>query len=79
MEERTDITDILTVGDNRIEITVKISLRNLLGPLHYDKNGIFPSCFTFRTQWQNGLPEDYKEDYVLSPIGISSVKIYSEK
>lgn len=78
MADKTDITDLLTVGDNVIEISVKVSLRNLLGPLHYDQNGIFPSCFTFRTQWQNGVPKDYKENYVLSPIGIDSVKIYSE-
>ena len=78
MADKTDITDLLTVGDNVIEISVKVSLRNLLGPLHYDQNGIFPSCFTFRTQWQNGVPKDYKEKYVLSPIGIDSVKIYSE-
>ena len=77
MDDKTDITDLLKIGDNYIEILAKISLRNLFGPLHYDKNGIFPSCFTFRTQWQKDMPKDYEENYVLAPIGINSIKIHS--
>ena len=77
MDDNTDITDLLTVGNNRIDISVKISLRNLFGPLHYDKNGIFPNNFTFRTKWRRGTPEDYIEEYALVPIGINSIKIRS--
>ena len=77
LNDKTDITDLLNTGDNLIEISLKVSLRNLFGPLHYDKYGIFPACFTFRSQWEKGTPDDYVDNFVLSPIGVDTIKIRS--
>ena len=77
MDEKTDVTELLAVGENRIEISVKVSLRNLFGPLHSDKNYVYPCFFTFRGEWGNGMPAEYLEKYVLSSIGIDSIKICS--
>ena len=75
MDEKADITQLLSVGENRVEISVKVSLRNLFGPLHCDSNGVFPCLFTFRGKWGDGTPVDYREDYVLASVGINAIKM----
>lgn len=79
MDDKTDVTQLLTVGENRIEISFKVGLRNLFGPLHYEKNNIFPSCFTFRGEWEKGVPAEYQDRYVLTSVGVNSVKIRTLK
>ncbi len=73
LDNKKDISSILVKGMNDIEITVKVSLRNLFGPLHYNQFGISPFAFTFRKCWRNGKPDLYVNDFVLVPVGIDSI------
>ncbi len=74
-----DITDILQVGENEIEITVKSSLRNLLGPHHFlrfkENDWVGPDTFTMYRTWLNGVSPNYDGKYNLVPFGVDKIFI----
>ena len=74
-----DITDLLVRGNNKIEIKLNSSLRNLLGPHHFksdsDPLGVSPYCFNFRGCWGDKIPKDYTPEYKLVPFGLNSIKL----
>ncbi len=71
----TDITDLLRVGENELEITIHTSLRNLFGPHHFDSSFISPYCFTMRGQWKEGKPSAYLDEYLLKNVGLSKITV----
>lgn len=75
LDNKKDISSILNVGENEIEITFKVSLRNLFGPLHFNHFGISPFAFTLRKCWRNGKPDLYEDDFVLVPVGVDKIKM----
>lgn len=83
LDDRGDITDILSDGENEVTITVNSSLRNLFGPHHLKPEpeplAVNPGNFEFLGQWENGNPENYTDEYYSVPFGIKSVTLVNEK
>ncbi len=63
---RLDISKFLKIGENEIELTLTVGLRNLLGPFH-DKEGepnfVGPDTFERFGSWQNAKSHRYCEKY----------------
>ncbi len=74
LDSRKDISALLQPGENVLKISVRSSLRNLLGPHHYKQApepfGVSPVTFTFRGQWEHGIPDGYTHTYYSVPFGI---------
>lgn len=72
-----EITDMLKLGENDIEIVLRSSLRNLFGPHHCADNpeplGVHPALFTFRGKWQGGIAQGYTSEYQCVPFGLDSI------
>ena len=66
---RLDLTDKAKVGENKLQIVVTNSLRNLLDPLHFlEKPPIAgPELFSNRRNWQ--------DEYNLVPQGMDQVEV----
>jgi hypothetical protein len=67
-----EITDLLKNGENRIELEATNSLRNLLGPHHYDKIDIGyvpPWIFNDKNHWM--------DEYGLVKFGLKGIAICS--
>lgn len=84
LDNRGDITDILSDGENEVEITLNSSLRNLFGPHHFKPEAeplsVSPWNFEFRGGWKDGKnPEQYTDEYNCVPFGLSSVTLVNEK
>jgi hypothetical protein len=83
LDDKKDITEYLIKGKNSITITIKSSLRNLLGPHHYKHQkeplSVSPYLFTQRGSWGKGISADYTSEYNLVNYGLKSVKIYEER
>ncbi len=80
MDTSVDITDLLKVGENDLEITVRTSLRNLFGPHHIEWFFITsPYSFTFRGQWEHGKPANYVDEYLLVNVGVKKIEIKETK
>ncbi len=81
--EQEDITELLKTGINKIEITVKSSLRNLLGPHHFrgftETDWAGPDKFTLCRTWFDGVSPNYDSDYNLVPFGIDKLIIIETK
>ncbi len=75
MDTFVDITDLLKVDENELEITIRTSLRNLFGPHHFDCQFVSPQCFTMRGWWKDGKPEAYLEQYILTNVGIEKITV----
>ena len=61
-----DISSYLKNGENQIELTVCIGLRNLLGPFHTNEGEpcfVGPDTFERFGSWQNGKSKHYNEKY----------------
>lgn len=61
-----DISNYLKTGENQIELSVCIGLRNLLGPFHTNEgepNFVGPDTFERFGSWQNGKSKHYQEKY----------------
>jgi len=75
-----DITDFVWKGENKIEISLTNSLRNLLGELHYVPvlPGGWGQKFSGRAydgpDWlekrKNGTVKSWSDDYFFKPLGI---------
>ena len=84
LDNRGDITDILTDGENRVEIILNSSLRNLFGPHHRkdapDYAPVSPANFEFGGEWANGaIPKDYAEEYKCVGFGVDEILLINEK
>lgn len=65
---KLDITNFINNGENKIELILYGSLRNMLGPLHHRAQKIsFVSAQAFRVEG-----DDYTSDYVFYPYGLFS-------
>ncbi|MGC9002804.1 MAG: hypothetical protein ACP5J9_07625 [Dictyoglomus sp.] len=65
---KLEITDFLNNGENKIELILYGSLRNMLGPLHHRAQKIpFVSAQSFRVE-----KEEYTSQYVFYPYGLFS-------
>jgi len=77
---KLDITDFVWNGENKIEISLTNSLRNLLGELHYSP--VLPGAWAYKfsgrlydgPDWlekrKNGTVKSWSDDYFFKPFGI---------
>jgi hypothetical protein len=81
MDIRKDITKYLKTGNNKIEIVLKSSLRNLFGPHHFapvaEPTGVSPICFTMRGTWGDGESSLYTHVYNSVPFGVEEIQMIS--
>ena len=79
MDTKRDVTDMLSVGENQIEIILKSSLRNLFGPHHWADNpepsSVSPIHFTMRGSWNGGITERYTPVYNSVPFGVDAIEM----
>ena len=77
LDNALDLTCYLHKGRNRLELTVKSSLRNMLGPHHYGPDrepfAVSPFTFTLAGTWENGTSPLYESEYSIVPFGIDRV------
>ncbi len=81
MDTRADITDLLVIGKNEIEILLRSSLRNMFGPFHCKEerfNRTRPLDFTFRGTWNGGIASDFMPEYRCVPFGLSDIVMLCE-
>lgn len=83
MCDSVDISEFMR-QENRLEIKIKSSLRNLLGPHHWgesdDGKYTGPSMFTMRTSWNNNNSPYYTPEYNFANFGLIDIIIqYYEK
>ena len=81
-DTKGDITDILKAGENKLEIVLRSSLRNLFGPHHYQCEGdpffVAPNLFTMRGEWKNGEDaQNYTPEYKTVPFGVDKILLKS--
>lgn len=78
-----DITDMLSSGENDVEIVIRSSMRNIFGPHHFrpvaEPFGVSPYNFEFRGCWKDGKANDYTDDYNFVPFGLSQIVLVNEK
>ncbi|MBE7085972.1 MAG: hypothetical protein E7366_02340 [Clostridiales bacterium] len=63
---RLDLSNVLKVGENEIEIILTVGNRNLLGPFHtqeYEPTSIGPYSFERLGTWTNGKSSILRESY----------------
>ena len=68
-----DLSNDLVMGKNKLELTLYVSNRNLLGPHHNsDPEPLFvtPRLFSFERAWKNGVCENFRDRYALVRLGI---------
>ena len=67
--------------ENRLDIAIVSSLRNMFGPFHFNgsEESINPFQFTLRGSWKQGNSRFYDADYHLQPFGLDSIMIAFEK
>jgi len=70
-----DITDALKPGENRLEIEVMSSRRNLLGPLHFTEK--YPSWTGSAQFYTTG--DQWTDDYVSVPYGLMEAPVLSTR
>ena len=80
MDSKGEITSLLSKGENRVEIVLSSSLRNLMGPYHLigsENAWIGRQSFTFQRMWpQDGtLPEGFTEEYLSVPFGADRIEL----
>ena len=79
LNNKVNVTELLRQGENTVNITVKSSLRNLLGPHHnksdVEKELIFVEHFTRRGEWGNGTPKGFTDKYNLVQFGIDKITV----
>lgn len=67
--------------ENRIEISLISSLRNMFGPLHFKggEDGVSPFSFTMRGSWKDGKSDCFDPAYRILPFGVKNVSVAFEK
>ncbi len=77
MDTKKEITDLLRKGENRIEIRLRSSLRNLFGPHHWKSEGELtytsPRQFSMRGTWKGAVSESYTDTYRFVPFGVDGI------
>ncbi len=67
------------VGENKIEIVLKSSMRNMFGPHHFlgmtEMTGVAPGLFTMRCSWNEGKSRFFNPEYQLVNFGIEKILI----
>ena len=73
------VIDGLQVGENRVKILLKSTMRNMYGPHHCkgmkEDWGACPYMFTFFKCWQAGEPKDFTKEYNFSTFGVEKIEI----
>ncbi len=81
LDTKKDITAFLRKGNNDIEILLKSSLRNLLGPHHFKNRPDYaptsPRHYTMRCHWKGAIAPDYTPEYIVVPFGIDDIQMIS--
>jgi hypothetical protein len=76
-ETKKDIGAFLTEEKNKVVIKVKSSLRNLMGPHHFEPcaelTSVAPYHFTLRGSWKDGLSPRYTHTYNVVPFGVDKI------
>lgn len=75
-----DVSKYLISGENKIQIVVKSSLRNMFGP-HHVKNMVEPMyagpfLFNFRNTWNEGKSGWFTPEYNLVKFGIDEILVF---
>ncbi len=69
-----DVSNLLTPGENEVEITVTGNLRNLLGPFHLadgENYWVAPNCFFHESPiWCKGLNSNWVDSYCFVEFGL---------
>ena len=68
LERSLDISNLLRVGENEIEIILTLGNRNLLGPFHTNEEEPYfvgPDTFERFGSWENGKSRYYNPKYAL--------------
>ena len=82
-ETKKDIGALLTEEENKVVIKVKSSLRNLLGPHHFEPcaelASVAPYHFTLRGSWKDGLSPRYTHVYNVVPFGVDKIILKESK
>ena len=82
-ETKKDIGALLTEEENKVVIKVKSSLRNLLGPHHFEPcaelTSVAPYHFTLRGSWKDGLSPRYTHAYNVVPFGVDKIILKESK
>ncbi len=77
LDRQADISGILQPGENEVQIVLRSSLRNLMGPHHFAPDpepfGVSPVTFTLRGQWESGIPDAYTHTYHSVPFGLEGL------
>ncbi len=63
---RLDLSSYLKIGDNELEFTLTVGLRNLLGPFHTNEGEpgfVGPDTFERLGSWKDGKSKHYNEKY----------------
>ena len=76
-ETKKDIGAFLTEEQNNVVIKIKSSLRNLMGPHHFEPcaelMSVAPYHFTLRGSWKDGLSPRYTHAYNVVPFGVDKI------
>ncbi len=82
LDSKTNISDMLCEGENRVAIVLRSSLRNLFGPHHFkpeaEPMGVTPYCYTMRGSWGEGVSPDYTHVYNSVPFGADRIWLATE-
>lgn len=69
-----DISDVAKVGENKIEVTICSSNRNLLGPHHLiereEPYGVGPDSYELNGSWEKGVSNKERENYSFVRFGL---------
>jgi len=84
LDNKGDVTDMLSDGENDVEIVLRSSMRNIFGPHHFapvpEPYGVSPYNFEFRGCWiGDENARDYTDNYNFVPFGVRSIILINEK
>ena len=68
---RLDLSKYLVKGQNEIELTLTVGLRNVLGPFHTleeNPTSVGPYSFERMGSWENGKSHLLREEYIFNKV-----------
>jgi hypothetical protein len=72
------VVDNLNIGENKITLILKSSLRNKFGPHHTkqkEDDGVSPFTFTMRGTWKNGKSDFFDNNYKIVKFGLDKIML----
>ncbi len=80
LDRKIDISDLLVIGKNEVEIVLRSSLANMFGPFHCKnrEQRVRPLMFTFRGAWNGSVAEGYLPEYQLVDFGVEDLVMLCE-